>query len=129
MMNIKFRLSDNHSFAVEFTAANVIEFRIALTAALSAYYKARQQPPELHVCTDIRQDWIPSNYPDSNAPMLVKNFPDSKISEDYWVKSVKSLLAGNFFDERLADVLLCSAGGNNLIGTNSSIIVIDGGKK
>lgn len=125
LMDITLRLSDGHSFAVEFTAANESGFRVALANALSEYYKTQQQAPELHVCTDIRQEWIPPNYPESNAPLVIRKMPDRKTSSDYWAKSVNALLNGNYFDEKLAAVIRCATADMRAV----DLTVIDGGKK
>ena len=122
---IKLRLSDCYSFAVEFEAASESQFIMALYRALDKYYNNRKHVPELHVRTDISRDWIPPNYPDSNAPIGIRETPDRETAAIYWSKSVNALLNGNYFDQRLAEVIRCLTGERKPV----DFTVIEGGKK
>lgn len=61
---MKLRLSNGHSFAVEFTAANSAEFRTAIRRAAFDFFahEGRAAPAQLHVASD-GGDWLSANYP------------------------------------------------------------------
>lgn len=100
-MKIHCRLSDGWSYATEFDATSLATFSVAIRAAYVEYQEHRNTAPELHVCTDIDREWIPPNYPDSNAATRIRSVPDRRAAAGLWDLIVRALLHGNKFDREL----------------------------
>ena len=65
---MKLRLSNGHSFVVEFSAATAAEFRPAIRRAALQYFahEGRNLPAQLHVASDGGA-WLSANYPNRDG--------------------------------------------------------------
>jgi len=74
---MKLRLSNGHSFAVEFSAATAAEFRPAIRRAALQYFahEGRDLPAQLHVASD-GGSWLSANYPHCDGHHYLVAFGD-----------------------------------------------------
>ena len=101
---MKLRLSNGFSFAVEFNAANALEFRRALRRAGLEYFahEGRKSLAELQVATDS-DVWISANYPRSNAPHHVMF---GKLDRADWDAPARSNSQGTWFEYAIVGLAL-----------------------
>ncbi|MCK6371285.1 MAG: hypothetical protein L6Q83_08180 [Gammaproteobacteria bacterium] len=99
---MRLRISNGHSYAVEFSAGSTAEFRSALRRAAFEYFAHEsRRAGELHVGTDTG-DWLSPYYPRSNAPCVLRFGDVERID---WATCQRSNAAGTWFD-----VALCGLG-------------------
>ena len=103
---MRLRLSNGHSFAVEFSAATAAEFRSAIRRAALEYFahEGAAQPAQLHVASDGGA-WLSANHPhrDGRYHYLVRfgdvdraSFADAAHSNNRatWFEHELKLLSG-----------------------------------
>ena len=97
---MKLRLSNGYSFAVEFNAANAVEFQRTLRRAGLDYFahEGRQSLAELQAATDSGV-WLSANYPRSNAPHHVRF---GQLGRAGWNAPARSNSTGTWFEYAIA---------------------------
>ena len=93
---MKLRLSNGISFAIEFSAANDIEFRKNLRRSAFEYFthEGKNSCAQLHVATDSG-DWLSANYPKSNANFYIRF---GQIDSAKWDSAKRSNSCGTWFE-------------------------------
>jgi len=102
---INLRLSDGYSYAVEFSAGNIAQFKRELFKAWAVFKRNRSTVPEMHVQTSIDAEYISPYFPKSNNPYRITKLPNAGEYGRIWQLIVTGALHGDYFESELKNII------------------------